>query len=160
MLSRQQQPHPRGDDRERITRARQAAEALFTSKPPPVSPPALQQIAPADQSARKPRVLPIIPPTAPARYDKPETPVAPPPVEIPTAHVARIRAWVKYGMKVAQVAQVYGVSVGEIEHSLTVYARPPICCARTDLGIAFGDAGASASGMNDTEDSIGSDFVR
>jgi hypothetical protein len=37
VLSRQQQPHPRGDDRAQITRARQAAEALFTSKPPPVS---------------------------------------------------------------------------------------------------------------------------
>jgi hypothetical protein len=33
VLSRQQQPHPRGDDRAQITRVRQAAEALFTSKP-------------------------------------------------------------------------------------------------------------------------------
>ena len=117
MLSRQQQPHHRGDDRERIIRARQAAEAVFSSKPP-VSPPAVQQIAPADASARKPRVLQIIPPTASARHDKPETPVAPPPVEIPPAHVARIRSWVKYGMKVAQVAQVYGVPAGEIERIL------------------------------------------
>jgi hypothetical protein len=30
LLSRRQHPHPRGDDRERMTRARQAAEALFT----------------------------------------------------------------------------------------------------------------------------------
>lgn len=117
MLSRQQQPDHRGDDRERISRARQAAEALFTLKPP-VSPPAVQQIAPAGPSARKPRVLRIIPPSAPARHDKPETPVAPPAVEIPPAHVARIRSWVKYGMKVAQVAQVYGVPVGEIERLL------------------------------------------
>src|SRR5271156_216568 len=30
LLSRRQHPHPRGDDRARMTRARQAAEALFT----------------------------------------------------------------------------------------------------------------------------------
>lgn len=117
LLSRQKQPHPRGDDRERISRARQAAEALFTSKPP-VSTPANQQAAPADQPARKPRVLRITPPPAPARHDKPETPAAPATVEIPPAHVARIRSWVKYGMKVAQVAQVYRVPVGEIERLL------------------------------------------
>jgi hypothetical protein len=33
VLNRRQQLHPRGDDRERITRAQQAAEALFTPKP-------------------------------------------------------------------------------------------------------------------------------
>ena len=117
MLSRQPQSHPRGDDRERITRARQAAEALFTSKPP-VSAPATQQTAPADPSARRPRVLPISP--ASARHDEPESPVvpAPLPVEIPPSQVARIRSWVKYGMKVAQVAQVCGVSIGEIERLL------------------------------------------
>jgi hypothetical protein len=117
LLSRQYQPHPRGDDHERITRARQAAEALFTAKPP-VSPPAVQLIATADAAARKPRVLRIIPPTAAAPHDNSEIPVVPPPVGIPPAHVARIRTWVKYGMTVAQVAQVYGVPVGEIERTL------------------------------------------
>jgi hypothetical protein len=34
LFSRQQRLQPRGDDREQITRARQAAEALFRSKPP------------------------------------------------------------------------------------------------------------------------------
>jgi len=33
VLERRRRPHPRGDDRERITRARQAAEALFTPNP-------------------------------------------------------------------------------------------------------------------------------
>src|SRR4029077_2040513 len=33
VLNCRQQPHPRGDDRERITRARRDAEALFTPKP-------------------------------------------------------------------------------------------------------------------------------
>jgi hypothetical protein len=65
-------------------------------------------------------VLRIIPPTAPARHDEPETPAAPTPpaVEIPPAQFARIRAWVKYGMTVAQVAGVYGAAVGEIERIL------------------------------------------
>ena len=61
---RWQRPHPRGDDRERITRTRQAAEALFAPKrqvagelvfPPP----------PADQSAPKSRVLGISPAARP-----------------------------------------------------------------------------------------------
>ena len=43
---------------------------------------------------------------------------APLPAEIPPAHVARIRTWVTYGMKVAQVAQLYRVPVGEIERLL------------------------------------------
>jgi hypothetical protein len=118
LLSRQHQPQPRGDDREPITRARQTAEALFTSKPSvgtAIAPPAV-----ADQSARKPRVLRVIPPQAPARYDVPDAPAAPtpPPVEIPPSQIARIRTWVKYGMKVAQVAQVYGVPVDDIERLL------------------------------------------
>jgi hypothetical protein len=33
---------------------------------------------------------------------------------IPPAHFARIRSWVKYGMTLAQVAEVYKVPVGEI----------------------------------------------
>lgn len=114
MLSRQQQPHPRGDDRERITRARQAAEALFTSKPP-ITP--VRQAAPPDQSARKPRVLEIIRPPMPARHDQPQRPVVPP-VEIPRTQFARIRTLAKYGMTVGQVAEVYRVPVGEIERLL------------------------------------------
>jgi hypothetical protein len=55
LLSRQQRPDTRGDDRERITRACQAAEALFTSKPA-VNPPSVAGSPPADQkTARKPR---------------------------------------------------------------------------------------------------------
>lgn len=119
MLSRQHQPEPRSDNRERITRARQAAEALFTPKPP-VSTPPITQPGPADPSTRKPRVLRVIPPTTPDRLDGPERPVAPAPptVEIPPSQIARIRTWVKYGMKVAQVAQVCGVPVREIERIL------------------------------------------
>ena len=125
MLSRQHQPHPRADDRERIASARQAAEALFTSKPP-VSAPSVADTAPADQSVRKPRVLSIIS-TAPARHVELETPVNPEPhttPEIPASDFARIRSWVKYGMTVPQVAKVYGVVAGEIERILRQARRP------------------------------------
>jgi hypothetical protein len=78
LISRQQQPRPGGDDPEQITRARQAAEALFRSKPP-VSEPSAPASAPADQSARKPRVLQIISPAVPVRHEERETPAAPEP---------------------------------------------------------------------------------
>jgi hypothetical protein len=73
-------------DRERVIRARQAAEALFTSKPP-VCPPAVQQIA--RPIGAQIAVLRIIPPTAPARHDEPETPAAPTPpaIKIPPAQL-------------------------------------------------------------------------
>ena len=119
LLSRQQQQSPRSDDRERITGARQTAEALFTSKPP-AGTSAVPDAPPAEQSAHKPRVLPIISPPTPVQHDESETPAVPaPPVrEIPRSQFARIRAWVKYGMTIAQVAQVYSVAVGEIERIL------------------------------------------
>lgn len=118
MLSREQQPHPRGDNREGIIRAHQAAEALFKPKPS-VSIPPVSEAAPGAQAARKPRVLQIVSP-ATERRPEPENPVrpAPPPPEIPRSQFARIRTWVKYGMTVAQVAQVYGVADGEIERIL------------------------------------------
>jgi hypothetical protein len=71
-------------------------------------------------SVRKPRVLRILQAspvrreevTAPVRYEPPTT------REIPRSEFARIRAWMKYGMTVAQVAGVYGVAVGAIERIL------------------------------------------
>lgn len=119
MLSREQQPHPPSDDRERIIRARLAAEALFKSNPSVRTPPE-PETAPADQAARKPRALQIVSPPASVRRTDPERSViSPPPArEIPRSQCGRIRAWVKYGMTVAQVAQVYGVPVSEIERIL------------------------------------------
>ena len=112
--SRQKQPYPRGEDRERITRAREAAEALFMLKPP-ANPPSAREPA---SEMRKPRVLQIISAAPPNRNDAPEAPpVASEPStrEIPPAEFARIRAWVKYGMTAAQAAQVYRISVTDIE---------------------------------------------
>jgi len=76
--------------------------------------------APADQSARKRRVLATAP-TAPIRHQEVEAPVsslqetAP---EIPRSQFARIRTWVKYGMKPPQVAEIYGVTIGAIDSIL------------------------------------------
>jgi hypothetical protein len=120
LLSRQQQPHSRGDDRERITRARQAAEALFTPKRPLSEPSIPESLTSADHSVRKPRVLRILP-ASPVRREEVTAPVRSEPPrtrEIPRSEFARIRAWMKYGMTVAQVAGVYGVAVGAIERIL------------------------------------------
>ena len=122
LLSRQQPIKSRGEDREQITRARQAAEALFTSKPPPVSTPTIPaSLTTTDRSTRKPRVLPILSPAAPVRHEERETPAAPEPQttrEIPRSQFVRIRTLVKYGMTVAQVAKVYGVAADEITRIL------------------------------------------
>jgi hypothetical protein len=121
VLNHRQQPHhPRGDDRERITSARQAAEALFTPKRQPVEPSVSDPAPSAEQPARKPRVLPISSP-APVRNEEVAAPVDPEPRtarEIPRSHHARIRTWVEYGLTISQVAEVYGVAVGVIERIL------------------------------------------
>ena len=117
---RQQHHHPRGDDRERITSARRAAEALFTPKRQPVEPSPSDPAPSVEQPARKPRVLSILSP-APVRNDEVAAPVDPEPRttrQIPRSHHARIRTWVEYGMTVPQVAEVYGVNVGVIERIL------------------------------------------
>jgi hypothetical protein len=88
----QRRPHPRGDDRERITRARQAAEALFTPSRQ-ITEQLVSDSQPAGQSARKPRVQ-AISPTAPIRHKEVEAPdssqqqTVP---EIPRSQFARIR---------------------------------------------------------------------
>ena len=115
-----QQPHPTGDDREQITRARQAAEALFTPKRQVTERSVSDSVPSADPSARKPRVLRISA-VAPVGHEEVEasggseqqtTP------EIPGSQFARIRALVKCGMTVSQVAEVYRVAVGEIARIL------------------------------------------
>jgi hypothetical protein len=116
LLDRWQRPHSRVDDRERITRARQAAEALFAPKRPVTEQSVLNSPPAADP--RKARILATSPPTrAPLEVEEAEPPVrleeqARP--EIPVSKFAHIRALVKYGMTVSQVAEVDGVAVGAI----------------------------------------------
>jgi hypothetical protein len=118
---------PFRDHREPINRAREAAEALFRPKrqvtQPPVSEPqpsVSESQPPVDLSARKPRIL-TSSSTVPARHaavEAPANPEPPAPSEIPASQLAQIRVWVKYGMTIPQVAQIYGVAVGEIERIL------------------------------------------
>jgi hypothetical protein len=120
LFSRRQQPYPPGDERERIARARQAAEALFISKPPVGEPSVSETLLPAEPPARKPRVLATVPPAA-VRYEQSAAPARREPRMtrgIPRSQYARIRTWVEYGMTAAEVAAVYGAAVGEIERIL------------------------------------------
>jgi hypothetical protein len=120
LLRSQLHPNPRGDDHEQITRARQAAEALFASKPP-VSKPSGPETASVDLPQRKPRVLRIIAPAA-IRLEDVKTSVSSPDLQakpaIPRSHFPRIRAWLKYGMTINQVAEIYATEIGDIERIL------------------------------------------
>jgi hypothetical protein len=104
-----------------IDRARQAAEALFAAKPRSIEPPSLTAALSADQPARKPRILSAaqVQPSRDEPYPTPVVAVSPKPArKIPASHLGRVRTWLKYGMTRAQVANVYGVTVDEIEASL------------------------------------------
>src|SRR5258705_2618314 len=106
---------PRDHDRARITNARLAAEELFRPKPQAPREGAPNALSPGEQSPREPRIL-AISPAAPVRGAAVETPVSPKSAampEIPVSQFARIRTWVKYGMTVSRVAQIYGVTVEE-----------------------------------------------
>jgi hypothetical protein len=83
------------EPRERQAEARRAAEALFAPKAP---------------LTKQPIDLP-----SPAPPPEPSGGEPQPSNMIPAAHVPRIRAWLKYGMTIAQVAAVYGVAVAELE---------------------------------------------
>jgi hypothetical protein len=117
VLNRWEKTNPRDDDRERVARARQTAEALFAPKRQVAEPTVSGSPPPADPPARKPRVLGI---SSPAAADRE---AVEPPVgaeqrtmpKIPASQFARIRSWLKYGMTPAQVAKVFGVSAGDIE---------------------------------------------
>ena len=112
LFTRRQQQHPRGDDRDRITKARREAEALFTSKPPIRETAVSHPQTPIDQAARKPRILTALS-TTPVRQQEDaaqvstEAPITP--IQIPSSQFARIRAWIKYGMTAAQVAGCMGL---------------------------------------------------
>jgi hypothetical protein len=117
LLDRRRPLSPRDDERERVTRVRRAAEALFTSKRQLIKQSLSDSLPSVDQEARKPRVLKALSP-APASHEEGRAPVDSEPwitPEIPKSQFARIRTWVEYGMTAAQVASVYGVAVDVIE---------------------------------------------
>jgi len=96
--------------RDQKARARQEAEALFTPKPPP---PTVDE-RPAHQLGRQARILKHASPAARAPTDALATPAA----AIRPPHVARIRAWLKSGMTIAQVANAYRIPLTEITRLL------------------------------------------
>ena len=115
----QQQPLAVGNDRPQITRAREAAEALFEPKRPIPKTLVVNSPAPADPSAHKPRVLSISPPPVPLEKAGPAiAPATRMTMVIPNSQVARIRTWLKYGITIADTAAIYGVAVDEVERAL------------------------------------------
>jgi hypothetical protein len=115
-------------DRQRIDRARQDAENLFKPRPPTLEVPAPTLNGAGsteEQPQRQPRIF-MIPPVVPMKAAKSVVPAEPKPIKrrpvanraplhIPPSQFGRVRALANYGMTQAQVAEVYGVEVGEIE---------------------------------------------
>jgi hypothetical protein len=120
--SQQQQHHDRGGDRERTTSARQAAEDLFAPKRQPFKQIDQEAAPSAANPVRRPRVLTIAPtvPSSPQELEVPIRPKKQVKPKIPRSQFARIRAWQQYGMTAGQVAEVYGVTISEIEGILRI----------------------------------------
>ena len=116
-----------GDDREGIGRARQAAEELFKPKRQTTANAATANnvLPDGDQPRRQPRIFTIsraMPPNAvPAdtpTQSRPKRRKAAPKREIreiPASQFGRVRTLASYGMTRAEVAQLYGVSLDEVE---------------------------------------------
>jgi hypothetical protein len=103
------------DARNQVNSARRAAEALFTPKSPPTAKQTVTGSA-ADQLIRKPRVLAakratLLRDSREAALVSSQATSHP----VPVTHIPRIRTWLDYGMTLAQVARVYGVSIRVIE---------------------------------------------
>ena len=128
------------NDRERISRVRQVAEDLFkprqqtASADVPTSAPDVAS-SPEHQPRRPPRIF-VISPQRPISTAKVEAPAEPKPIrreaairretrEIPAAEHLRVHTLTSYGMTREQVAELYGVTVGEIERIINGpgYAR-------------------------------------
>ena len=118
------------NDRERSDRTRQIAEDLFKPKPQTTRADVAMS-APNDASSaehqprRQPRIF-AIPPVVPMRTAKIEPAAEPKQIrrrattkrvapEISASQFGRVRALTSYGMTCAQVAELYGVTVDEIE---------------------------------------------
>ena len=126
------------NSREKISRARQAAEDLFKPVRPnadaePTGPAPNGGASHEQEPRRQPRVF-TTPPRLPPN-PKVEPPVAAQPMRqravakqstrtVPPSQIGRVRALATYGMTPVQVAELYGVTVGEIDRLLksAVYA--------------------------------------
>jgi hypothetical protein len=120
----QQQHITRAGERDPSTNARQAAEALFAPKQPLSGQPVAETPRPAGETVRKPRVLTVsaAPTTAQHELSDPQAKAEKQTAgKISRSQFSRIRTWQQYGMTAQQIADMYGVSVAEIE----LIARAP-----------------------------------
>ncbi len=98
-------------DKRQHSQARASAEALFTPKPSPS-----EHVAEANsplEAERKPRVLSAVMPTG--KEAKPNVETKP---GIPTSDVARVRTWVQYGIKLRDIAAMYGIAADDVRQAL------------------------------------------
>jgi hypothetical protein len=106
-----------------LNRARKAAEALFAPKRPIEDHTTPNTTGSSQQNARKPRILSAVRgqlPVIQAAHWEPTTPplqhkTQRPRKRVPVSHLTRLRMWLKYGMTIRQAADMYRVSVSEIE---------------------------------------------
>jgi hypothetical protein len=111
---------------EDVDRARKAAEALFSPKRPIADPATQGDKGTAQQASRKPRILSAVREQQPMIQPHHPEPTNPslrlerrrPRKRVPASHLARVRTWLNYGMTINQAADMYGVSVSEIERLL------------------------------------------
>ena len=127
------------DARQRLE-ARESAEALFARKSSPKE--HFNGDMPSQETVRKPRVLsaaiPAVERVQPGAEERPaQTPKkkpralravkhsggkpqlsAGPKVGIPNSDLARVRAWIKYGMTLDDIAGMYGITAGDLRRTL------------------------------------------
>ena|SRR5207248_2445621 len=110
---------------EDISRARQAAEALFAPKQSTTA--GLESVAADNSGTRKPRILSAHMPQA-IPLEQTKSRVEPKPVRsrypIAGSDLRRIRTWLKYGMRIRQVAEIFEVRVSDIKRILQSAEAP------------------------------------
>jgi len=126
------------NSREKTSRARQAAEDLFKRAQPEANaevtrPTSNGGLPHEEEPRRQPRIFTVPPrlppgpqveiPTA-AEPVRRKTVAKPPTRTVPPSQIGRVRALATYGMTPLQVAELYGVTIAEIDRILKspVYA--------------------------------------
>ena len=117
---------PSSSSQEDVDRARKAAEALFSLKRPIAEPDTRSDTGTTQEASRKPRILSAVREQRPAIQPAHDEAIKPsrqhktrrPRKRLPVYHLARLRTYAEYGMTARQAADMYGVSVSEIERML------------------------------------------
>ena len=125
------------NNREKTNRARQAAEDLFKPthqevEPGSSAPPSNDPVSAEQPARRQPRIF-TLPPRMPVGAPA-EASAEPKPMRqrasgrrltgsVPSSQIGRVRALTNYGMTPAQVAELYDVTLGEIERIIRAPAH-------------------------------------